>query len=121
MSRIVLIEDDPHSARLASRLLTRAGHEVLAASDGETGLALFEQGVPQLVMVDLGLPDVDGQTVIGIIKQMPGLADVPVLAFTAWPQETAEAMVQAYGCSGVILKPIDTRTFAEDVGRFLTR
>jgi two-component system cell cycle response regulator DivK len=120
MSRIVLIEDNAHSARLAARLLEKAGHTVLIAYEGEAGLALVEAEMPDLVLVDLGLPDVDGQTVIAMLRQSPALNAVPMVAFTAWPEETAHEMAAAYGCDGVILKPIDTRTFAARVSGFLT-
>jgi two-component system cell cycle response regulator DivK len=69
--------------------------------------------------VDLGLPDIDGQTVVAMMRQQPDLEGVPLIAFTAWPEDTAHAMAQAYGCDGVILKPIDTRAFAQQVEAFL--
>lgn len=120
MSRIVIIEDTPHSARLAARLLQHAGHEVVIAEDGEIGINVIMDGPPpDLVLVDLGLPDLDGQTVVALLRQQPGLDAVPILAFTAWPQDTAHRMARAYGCDGVITKPINTRTFAGEVTSYL--
>ncbi|MDZ4770029.1 MAG: response regulator [Chloroflexota bacterium] len=119
MSRIVLIEDDANSARLASRLLARAGHAVEVAVDGGDGLTLIAAHPPELVLVDLGLPDVDGQTVIAMLRQTSAMQQVPIVVFTAWPQETAQAMMTAYGCDGLIVKPIDTRTFVDQVNRYL--
>lgn len=120
MSRIVIIEDTPQSARLAARLLQRAGHEVVVAENGEIGIdVIMDSSLPDLVLVDLGLPDLDGQTVVALLRQQPGLDAVPILAFTAWPQDTAHRMARAYGCDGVITKPIDTRTFAEEVASYL--
>ncbi|MGQ9889686.1 MAG: response regulator [Aggregatilineales bacterium] len=116
MSAIVLIEDAPQSARLAARLLQLAGHEVIVAESGEAGLLAVMNGPPpDLVLVDLGLPDLDGQTVVALLRQQPDLDTVPIIAFTAWPQDTAHKMALAYGCDGVITKPIDTRTFAGQV------
>jgi two-component system, cell cycle response regulator DivK len=119
MARIVIIEDNEQSARLASRILKRDGHDVLVAPDGEIGLTTIFADAPDLILVDMGLPDMDGQTVTGVLRQQPSLAGVPIIAFTAWPEDTAHEMARAYGCDGVISKPIDTRTFGADVAAYL--
>ena len=119
MGQIVVIEDNEQSARMADKLLRRAGHEVLLAEDGETGLQTIFENQPDLVLIDLGLPDIDGQTVIALARQQPHLAKTPLIAFTAWPADRAADMATSYGCDGVITKPIDTRTFAKDVEAFL--
>lgn len=119
MSTIVLIEDNADNARLAAKLLRRAAHTVFVAEDGETGLMRVFENRPDLVLLDLGLPDVDGQTLIGMLQQEDRLKDVPIIAFTAWPEETAHGMATAYGYDGVIVKPIDTRRFVEQVETYL--
>ena len=119
MSFIVVIEDNEQNARLAAKLLRNAGHKVITAEDGETGLTTVFENQPDLVLIDLGLPDIDGQTVIALIRQQPELLHVPVIAFTAWPPETAFSMAQAYGCDGVITKPLNTRTFATEVSTYM--
>ncbi|HUN07222.1 MAG TPA: response regulator [Aggregatilineales bacterium] len=119
MSRIVLIEDNVNNARIAQKLLNRAGHEVVTAEDGETGLEKVLELTPDIVLVDLGLPDVDGQTVVGMMRQQESLKQTRIIAFTAWPEATAQEMALAYGCDGVITKPIDTRQFAAQVVAFL--
>jgi len=119
MSLIVIIEDNDQSSRLAARLLQRDGHEVLVADDGEMGLTTVLANPPDLILMDLGLPDLDGQTVVAMMRQQMALQHVPIIAFTAWPETTAREMVRAYGCDGVISKPIDTRRFAEQVGSFI--
>ncbi len=121
MSRIVIIEDDVQSLRLAARLLQRAGHEVITAEDGEIGLKTVLEQTPDGVLVDLGLPDIDGQVVVSLLREQPGMESLPIIAFTAWPNDTAQQMAKAYGCSGVINKPINTRTFAAQVEAFLPR
>jgi two-component system cell cycle response regulator DivK len=119
MSLIVLVEDNPHNARLASRLLRKAGHEVIVAQDGEQGLTAILGSQPDLILVDLGLPDIDGQTVVAVLRQQNHLNQVPILIFTAYPEQTAYEMAQAYRCDGVIMKPIDTRYFVGQVDEFL--
>lgn len=121
MSLIVIIEDDAQNARLASKLLRHSGHEVLLAEDGESGLMLVADENPDLILVDLGLPDMDGQTVVGQLRLQSSLKQTPIIAFTAWPQATAFEMAQAYGCDGVITKPLDTRAFPTRIDAFLQR
>ena|SRR5258708_6306357 len=121
MANIALIEDNAQNARLVVKLLTKAGHSVNNAATGEAGLnAIFEK-TPDLILIDLGLPDIDGQTVIGLVRQQPSLAATPLIAFTAWPQDSAVTMAKAYGCDGVIIKPINTRTFVAQVNAFLPK
>ncbi len=121
MSRIVVIEDNPSNARLAEKILKHAGHEVVVAEDGETGMAAVLEQFPDLILIDLGLPDIDGQTVIALLRQRPEMKQVKIVAFTAWPEEQAAEMARAYGCDGVISKPLDTRRFPTQVSAYLPR
>ena len=121
MSHIVIIEDNAQNARMAAKLLQNAGHEIIVAEDGEMGLEAVQASHPDLILVDLGLPDMDGQTVVALLRQQATLQHVPVIAFTAWPQSTAFEMARAYGCDGVITKPIDTRAFADQIAGFLAQ
>ncbi len=121
MSRILIIEDNAQSARLAVRILRRHDHEVIVAVDGEQGMTAALSLIPDLIMVDLGLPDIDGQTVVALLRQQPTMKGVPMIAFTAWPTDTAMTMARAYGCDGIITKPIDTRSFAEQVEAYLAQ
>ena len=119
MAHMVVIEDNAQSARLVAKLLRNAGHTVAISATGEDGLTTVLESPPDLLLIDLGLPDIDGQTVIALLRQQPTLGKMPMLAFTAWPEETALTMATAYGCDGVIVKPIDTRTFVAQVTKFL--
>lgn len=121
MSRIIIIEDNELNARMADKLLSRAGHEVIIAQDGELGLNVALSDQPDLILIDLGLPDIDGQTIIGMLRMEDTLIGVPIVAFTAWPQETAFEMAQAYGCDGIITKPINTRTFADEIKSYMDK
>lgn len=120
MSCILIIEDNPQNARMATKLLQHAGHEVMIADDGEQGIMKVMERVPDAVLVDLGLPDIDGQTLVAMMRQQSDLCRLPIIAFTAWPEATAVEMARAYGCDGVIIKPIDTRTFVSQVNRYIT-
>jgi two-component system cell cycle response regulator DivK len=119
VSKIVVIEDNTQSARMVDKLLKNAGHEVLLAQNGEAGLTAVFGNNPDLILVDLGLPDIDGQTVVALIRQQPSLSRTPIIAFTAWPEDTAYNMARAYSCDGVIIKPLDTRRFAGQIAAYL--
>jgi two-component system cell cycle response regulator DivK len=121
MKTILLIEDNADNARLVVRIMTPYGYRILHASDGESGLQMAFQDKPDLILLDLGLPDLDGQTLIGLIKAMPGLEPVPVVIITAWPPDTAQPMVKAYGCDGYIAKPISARVFPTQIATYLQR
>jgi CheY-like chemotaxis protein len=124
MANIMIIEDNLHNARLAARLLRRSGHSVTVVDTGEAGLltalaSANSETTLDVILIDLGLPDIDGQTVIALLAQQPHLAATRLVAFTAWPAESAYNMATAYGCHGVILKPINTRQFVGQVEAFL--
>lgn len=114
-----MIEDNPQNALLIKRILEARDHQVVHASDGETGLTKAIEEIPELVLVDLGLPDIDGQTLVTLIKRTPELKHIPVVAVTAWPEDTAKQMALAYGCDGFISKPINTRAFPDQIAEFL--
>lgn len=119
MPTVLVIEDIPDNAELARRVLTTHGFTVLQAADAESGLECAVSERPDVIVVDLGLPDADGQTLVGWMRRVPELAHTPIIACTAWPEETARRMVDAYGCDGYIRKPISVATFAQQVGAYL--
>jgi two-component system, cell cycle response regulator DivK len=118
MTTILIMEDDAHQSRLMRRLLEHAGYHVLVAPDGESGLLTAMTAVPDLILLDMGLPDLDGQTVAGLIKGSSSLCKVPLVAVTAWPQDFAAEMATAYGCDGYLSKPINARLFAEQIAAY---
>jgi two-component system cell cycle response regulator DivK len=118
MKKILVFEDDPTQARLMQRILEHAGYQVFCALSGEQGLQIALADVPDLILLDMGLPDIDGQTVAGLIKGSTLLADVPLVAVTAWPQDVAEHMAHAYGCDGYFSKPIKAREFANQLVQY---
>lgn len=121
MKTVLLIEDNIQNARLILRVLEPRGYRCLHAADGESGLQMARERQPDLILVDLGLPDLDGETVVSFIRRLPELAQVPIVAVTAWPPDTAEKIARAYGCDGFISKPISPRVFPEQVAVFLNR
>lgn len=120
MKKILIVEDIPDNAELVRRILSARGYEVFHAADAEAGLEMALAELPDLILLDLGLPDHDGLTLAGWFKAESTLVEIPVVAYTAWPPETARQMAETYGCNGYIGKPIDSvRDFAEKVESFL--
>ncbi len=120
MHNILLIEDIADNASLVKRVLNSQGYAVTWAETAEAGLAEAEQNPPDMILLDLGLPDIDGQTLVGYLRQIPGVDAKPIVAVTAWPEETARMMVNAYGCNGYVSKPIDVRAFIDLINSFFT-
>ena len=102
------------------RVLEARHHQIVHADDGESGLKAAVEEVPDLILIDLGLPDIDGQTLVAFIKRVPELKDIPLVAVTAWPEDTAREMAKAYGCDGYISKPINTRLFPDQIAKFIS-
>jgi DNA-binding response OmpR family regulator len=116
---ILVVDDNAEHLELVRRTLTARGYRVFLAADAESGLQLAIEQRPDVLVIDLGLPDVDGQTLIGRLKHMAAFVDTPIIACTAWPEETARSMVEIYGCDGYISKPIRTADFAERIASYL--
>ncbi|MCA9529113.1 MAG: hybrid sensor histidine kinase/response regulator [Myxococcales bacterium] len=117
MARILHIEDDPNNRRLVEKLLVAAGHEVIEAASGLEGLRLAEAEHPDLVLVDINVPDLDGYEVTLRLRSKRPLAGVPIVAITAeGDRETSIAV----GADGFIAKPIDAPNFVATIERFLS-
>ncbi|WP_420631220.1 response regulator [Candidatus Leptofilum sp.] len=113
------IEDNHANRLLVERVLEPHNYRLLHAADGETGVTMAIEETPDLILVDMGLPDVDGQTVVILLKQIPEMKDIPIVAITAWPEDKALEMAQQYGCDGCITKPINVKSFPSQVAAFL--
>jgi len=116
MARVLHIEDDPNNRRLVQKLLGAAGHEVIEAEGGVEGIQLARDSQPDLVLVDINIPDLDGYEVTLRLRGIPTLQDVPIVAITA---EGDRESTLAVGCDGFIAKPIDAAHFADTIAQFL--
>ena len=106
MTQILLIEDIPDNVELVRKALSRTGYTIVHAADAETGLAMALAHIPDLILLDLGLPDYDGQTLAGWLRDESKLNNTPIIVLTAWPEEAAKQVVTSYRCNGYISKPI---------------
>ena len=118
MKTILYIEDYQANKVLIERVLRPFDYHLIHAPDGQTGVALAIETHPDLILIDMGLPDIDGPTVVTLLKQIPELQGTPIVAITAWPADKATEMAQRYGCDGCILKPINIRTFPAELVRY---
>jgi two-component system cell cycle response regulator DivK len=106
MARILIIEDNPANMKLAVLLLHNGGHEALRAVDAETGMAMARSGQPDLILMDVQLPGMDGLTATAILKQEAATAHIPIIALTALAMKDDETKSQKAGCDAYIAKPL---------------
>jgi two-component system, cell cycle response regulator DivK len=119
MATILLVEDTPANRALATKLLHAAGHEVLTADTAATGIALARERLPDLVLMDLGLPDMDGWHALAEIRADERASGLRVIAFTADAMLGDRERALSRGFDGYLSKPLDFATFAESVGAYL--
>ena len=106
MARILVIEDNPANMKLTTLLLNKAGHAVLRAVDAETGLTLARTGRPDLILMDIQLPGMDGLAATALLKQDPATAAIPVIALTAMAMKEDQEKSLVAGCDAYIAKPL---------------
>jgi CheY-like chemotaxis protein len=113
---ILVIEDDPSHLKLAHLVLSAAGHRVSDAEAADQALMAVKLDRPQIILLDLVLPGMDGLTLVRKLKDDPETRDIPVIAVTSFPDQFTLKQALAAGCQAYLIKPINTRTFANLVG-----
>ncbi|MDB6142670.1 MAG: response regulator receiver protein [Pseudomonas sp.] len=106
MAHVLIVEDNAANMKLARLLLSNAGHTVLCAVDAETGLTLARAQQPDLILMDIQLPGMDGLAATALLKQDPLTATIPVIALTAMAMKEDKERSQVAGCDGYIAKPL---------------
>jgi two-component system cell cycle response regulator DivK len=106
MSRILIIEDNAANMKLALLLLHNAGHTTICATDAETGLTLARSALPDLILMDIQLPGMDGLAATALIRRDPLTASIPVIALTALAMKADREKSLAAGCDAYIAKPL---------------
>ncbi len=119
MATILVVEDTPANLALATKLLRVAGHEVLTSDTAAAGVAMARDRLPDLVLLDLGLPDMDGWQALREIRADARAGALRIVAFTADAMVGDRERALAGGFDGYMSKPIDFATFAEGVERYL--
>jgi two-component system cell cycle response regulator DivK len=121
MGKVLVVEDNPANMTLATFLLQSAGHEVLGAKDAETGLALARAEQPDLILMDIQLPGMDGLQATALLKQDEATRDIPVIALTALAMKGDEQRIRAAGCDGYIAKPLAYKEFLATISSHLVK
>lgn len=116
---ILLIEDNEQNRYLATFLLRRRGHRVAEAHTGTAGVELAVKLHPDLILLDIQLPEMDGHAVARAIKANAALKDIPIVAVTSYAMPGDREKCLAAGAEGYIEKPIDPATFVTEVERYL--
>jgi CheY-like chemotaxis protein len=117
--RILLVEDNPVNRRLAQFLLKSQGYEVWDVASAADAFALLEQRRPDLILMDIQLPEMDGLEATRRLKAGGGTREIPVVAVTSYAMRGDEAKAAEAGCDGYITKPIDKSLFLQTVARVL--
>jgi two-component system cell cycle response regulator DivK len=117
--KILVIEDTEDNRQILRDLLGMAGYDMIEAHDGAEGVAKAAEHKPDLILMDIQMPVMDGYEATRLLKADPALQSVPVVALTAYAMPHERERALAAGCAGQIEKPINTKTFIEQLRGYL--
>lgn len=118
-TKILYIEDDPASRRLVQRVLDSKGYQVVVAADGLEGISMARQHHPNLILMDINLPSMDGREITTRLRSLPNFSETPIVALTANHSAGSRELALAAGCTGFLTKPIDVTSFPSQVNAYL--
>src|SRR5450759_159998 len=121
MARILVIEDNPANMKLTCLLLENVGHTVLCGVDAEAGLILARADHPDLILMDIQLPGMDGLAATVLLKRDPATASIPVIALTALAMKEDEEKARVAGCDAYIAKPLRFRDLYAAIDALLAK
>ena len=119
MTRILLIEDNEMNRDMLSRRLVKRGFQVILATDGREGIRLASSETPDVILMDMSLPEIDGWEVTRTLKASPETAAIPIIALTAHAMEEDRVAAAEAGCVAFLAKPAEPGCVAAEVGRVL--
>jgi two-component system cell cycle response regulator DivK len=117
--KVLIVEDNELNMKLFHDLIEACGHEILETRDGIEALKLARQHHPDLILMDIQLPEVSGLEVTRWLKEDDDLRSIPVIAVTAFAMKGDEEKIRSGGCEAYIAKPISVTNFLDTIGRFL--
>jgi two-component system, cell cycle response regulator DivK len=117
--RILIVEDTEDNRQIIRDLLSSVGYELIEAEDGAAGVAMAQNERPDLILMDIQLPQMDGYEATRRIRAVPELATVPIIAVTSYALSGDEAKTRAAGCDGYIAKPFSPRQLLAKIREFL--
>ena len=121
MATVLIVEDNAANMTLATFLLESNGHTVLSATDAEIGVSIARAQQPDLILMDIQLPGMDGLEATGLLKADESTRGIPVIALTALAMKGDEERIRAAGCDGYIAKPMRYKDFLTTISSWLAR
>jgi CheY-like chemotaxis protein len=121
LSTVLLVEDNEDNRTIYTTILRHVGHEVIEASNGEDGIRLALERQPNVILMDVAMPGIDGWEATRRLKGDPQTARIPVIALTAHAMAEDRQRAVDAGCEGYLAKPIEPRRVVEEVARMLER
>jgi CheY-like chemotaxis protein len=118
---ILVVDDNPTNLKLVSEVLAFEGHEILKAVDAEEAQVVLAGTLPDLILMDIALPGMDGLTLTRLLKADPRTRHIRIVALTAFAMKGDDRKARDAGCDGYITKPIDTRALPGEVASILAR
>jgi len=118
-TRVLLVEDNAMNSRLVQYVLEQAGFVVISATCAEDAIRLAIGETPDIILMDIQLPGMDGLEATGLLKNNKQTAAIPIVAVTAHAMRGDEERIRAAGCAGYVSKPIDTRELARTIRGYL--
>lgn len=118
MKRILYVEDNFQNKRLVRKILTAKGYEVLEADNGEAGVSMAKESKPDLILMDISIPGIDGIEATRLIKENPDTHHIPVIALTANAMRGDRERFLAAGCDDYLPKPISTPDLLRVIGEY---
>jgi two-component system cell cycle response regulator len=120
-ARILIVDDNATNLKLTAYLVKAKGYEVVTAPDAESALAAIREHAPQLILMDVQLPGIDGLELTRRLKADPATAHILIVAVTAYAMKGDQDKAMTAGCDGYVTKPIDTRALPETIATLLAR
>jgi CheY-like chemotaxis protein len=119
--RILLVEDDDDNLGLVTFLLQRHNYDVLTARNGKEAVRLAQEQLPDLIILDMNLPELDGWSAAKLLKGAPQTQSIPIIALTAQALPGDRRRALDAGCDGYIAKPMNVPLFAQEIEKFLKK
>ena len=118
MKKILIVEDNKDSSEILGLFISRIGHQVIKACNSKEAIAHAEAELPDLIFMDMGLPDLDGVKTTTILRQNPKTSRIPVVALTAWMSALWEEKASRVGITTYLLKPVSPQTLRETIEEY---
>jgi len=119
-ARILYIEDNEPNLYMVTFLLEANRYEVIQAREGKAGIEIASRNRPDLILLDIQLPSMNGYTVAGLLRKNPDLSEIPIVALTSFAMVGDREKAIEAGCTGYTEKPINPDTFVVEVGQYLS-